>query len=174
MSAFVVDPTHIDLILSVGVHGPRQGTGEGHLPWSPPYIDELLEGRATGPLDPTRANRAGAALLGECIASVAHRYPDSGPQLPGPIPTPDPARYEWTDFGAALDPIEALKAIDCLEYQSSEHPGWAASGAHAFCGRLRVALIAAIGGYEEAEWLWDTDRALARVPGILATSGPRR
>ena len=60
--------------------------------------------------------------------------------------------------------IEACKAIDCYEYQSCEHPGWRDSGAKAFCERLRSALIGAMHGYEEAEWHWDTELAMARAP----------
>ena len=82
---------------------------------------------SSAPGDPVTAVSAGAALLAECIASVGHRYPDADPfhGLPGPIPAPDPERYEWTDFGAVLGAIEACKAIDCYEYQSCEHPAGA-------------------------------------------------
>lgn len=165
MSAFVIDPTHIDVLLSVAINGPRGSRGS-RIPWRPPYIDGLLAGDRTGPLDRDRADRAGAALLAECIASVGHRYPDADPfhGLPGPIPTPDPERYEWTDFGAVLGAIEACKAIDCYEYQSCEHPGWRDSGSKAFCERFRSALIGAMHGYEQAEWHWDTELAMARAP----------
>jgi hypothetical protein len=163
MSAFVVSPVHIDVMLSTAIHGPRDAAHRPGMPWTPPYMDELLEDEG-GPLRIDGADRAGAALLAECIASVVHRYPDPDPLgLPGPIPTPDPEHYQWTDFGRALSAAEAHKAIDCYEYQSCEHPGWNGSGARAFCERLRSALIGAMSGYAEAPWEWTAELALERI-----------
>jgi hypothetical protein len=163
MSAFVVDPTHIDLILSCAVNGPRDGERH-HLgePWYPPYVNELLPG-AGGPLRKEDGDRAGAALLAECIASVSHRYPgDDHLGLPGPVPTPRPEDYRWKDFGSALTIAEACSAIDCYEYQSCEHPGWDGSGAAAFCRRLRSGLTGALPGYDEAPWEWTAEIAAER------------
>lgn len=161
MSAFVVHPAHIDVILSTAINGPSSSRKRGE--WDPPWAAELMGRQA--PLNRKNASRAGAALLAECIRSVRHRYPDSDPnRLPGPIPTPDPAQYEWTDFGSALTIAEAFKAIACYEYQSCEHPGWSGSGAEAFCHRLRSALGEALPGYEAAPWEWGVELALARAP----------
>jgi hypothetical protein len=161
MSAYVVDPAHIDVMLSVAVNGPREVFG---LRWTAPYTYELLnDGIHTGPVDRASADLAGRALLAECIASVSHRYPDTD-DLPGPIPTPDPGQYEWTDFGRLLTPVQALCAIDGYEYQSCEHPGWWESGANHFCHRFRKALTHCLPGYEAAEWHWTAEAALARAP----------
>jgi hypothetical protein len=64
---------------------------------------------------------------------------------------------EWTDFGRPLSAIECCKALDCYEYQSCEHPGWSASGARAFCERLRSSLVGAMAGYGDAPWEWTLD-----------------
>jgi len=48
--------------------------------------------------------------------------------------------------------VQVLKSIDCLDYQSCEHPGWAASEAKAFIDRLQSAAIHALPGYEAAIW----------------------
>jgi hypothetical protein len=163
MSAFVVDPTHIDVILSTAIRGPN---GVAPYPgwWTPPYTDELLPG-TSGPLRAEDADLAGEVLLAECIASVSFRYPDSGPgALPGPIPTPNPPDYEWAGYAQGLTAIEACKAIDCYEYQSCEHPGWGESGSRSFCERLRHILVGAMAGYEDAPWGWTAE--LARQRGL--------
>jgi len=113
------------------------------------------------PLGAGNADAAGAALMEECIASVAYR--DASGELPGPMPTPLPAQYEWTDLGQVMSAIEACKAIACLEYQSSEHLGWASSGARAFCVELRAAMVSCMEGYDVAPWEWDVERALAQA-----------
>lgn len=162
MSAFVVDPAHIDVLLSAAINGPSDHARQPRVDWRAPYVIELLG--ILEPLGPTTADAAGAALLRECIASVAHRYPDDPEDLPGPIPTPVPDQYEWTDFGRVLSAIECCKAVSCVEYQSCEHPGWADSGASSFCQRLRAAMVASMSGYGEADWHWSVEVALARAP----------
>lgn len=99
MSAFVVNPAHIDVVLSTAINGPSDARLSYGLTWHPPYVDELLEGSAKGPLSAETAGPAGQALLAECVASVSHRYDESLGNLPGPLPNPDPEQYKWTDFG---------------------------------------------------------------------------
>ncbi|MGD9737320.1 MAG: hypothetical protein AB7V58_17185 [Solirubrobacterales bacterium] len=159
MSAFVVDAPHIDAVLSAAINGPTDPR-QGRHDWHPPYVHELLG--ALEPLGSENASAAGRELLEQCIASVAHRFPDCGDQLPGPIPTPRPEQYEWTDLGKLMTAVEACKAIACLEYQSCEHPGWATSGSRAFCSELRAALVTRFDGYGSAPWQWDVDLALDR------------
>lgn len=181
MSAFVVDPVHIDLVLSVAVNGPADHGGSYGLAWHGPYVDELLEGSASGPVRADVADPAGRALLDECVASVSHRYPgDVADRLPGVIPGFDPGRYEWTDFGRPMSAIECCKAVACYEYQSCEHPGWSRSGARAFCERLRRSLVGEIAGYEEAPWEWTLEeythrrrRACRACDPDAAPPGPR-
>jgi hypothetical protein len=155
VSAFVIDPVHIDLILCAAINGPCDYHGSCGLSWRAPFVDELLDGIASGPLNEEIADLSGRALLRECVASVSCRYPDDpADRLPGVTPGFDPERYEWTDFGRRLNAIKCCKAIDCYEYQSCEHPGWRASGARAFCERLRSLLVCGMAGYEAAPWEW--------------------
>ncbi len=163
MSAFVVHPVHIDLLISTAIHGPSDPPVPGAIGWQQPYLHELLGQDARLSVD--HADQAGAELLRECIASVSFRYPDlcaSG--LPGQIPTPDPEQYEWTDLGRIATAVEACKAIACYEYQSCVHPGWSASGAASFCADLRANLTAAMSGYDQAPWSWSLDEVLERSP----------
>jgi hypothetical protein len=160
MSATVVDPAHIDVMLSVAINGPS-GVRPGR--WVAPYVCELLpHAEDPGPISAKQADFAGSALLRECIASVTFSLKEATGS-PVPIPGIDPGHYEWSDFGRLLSAVEALCAIDGYEYQSCEHPGWWTSGASHFCHRLRKALVRCLPGYEEAEWEWTAEMALARA-----------
>ena len=160
MSAYIVDPAHIDVLLSVAINGPKESAGER---WTGPYTYELLGGPDTGPVTSETADRAGQALLAECVASVSHRYSEPLGDLPGPIPNPVPEQYEWTDFGRLLTATETFLAISGYEYQSCEHPGWWDSGANHFCHRFRSELITCLPGYGAGEWGWTVEKALARA-----------
>lgn len=161
MSAFVVSAAHIDALLSAAINGPNDRRPGSRLDWQSPYVHELLG--VLKPLGPGNADAAGAALMKECIASVTYRYPDLTGELPGPMPTPLPVQYEWTDMGRVMSAIEACKAIACFEYQSSEHLGWASSGARAFCLELRAAMVSCMEGYDAAPWEWSVEQALAHA-----------
>lgn len=161
MSAFVVDAAHIDALLSVAVNGPIERRLGSHLGWQPPYVHELLG--VLEPLGAGNADAAGQELMEECIASVTYRYPDLADELPGPMPTPVPEQYEWTDLGRVMSAIEACKALACFEYQSRQHPAWYRSGARAFCSELRGAVVTCLAGYDTAPWEWDVELALTRA-----------
>ena len=161
MSAYVVDPTHIDALLSVAVNGPA-GTHAPH-GWPGCWVGDLIEGEKR--ISPENASECGALLLGECIESVAYRYPDDDRDLlPGPIPNPIPEQYEWTDLGRVLDAYETLTAISGYEYQSCEHPGWNSSPARLFCDCLRSVVVTTLRGYREASgWHVNVEDAIDRA-----------
>lgn len=161
MGAFVVDAAHIDALLSAAINGPIDRRPGSPLGWQPPYVHELLG--VLEPLGAGNASAAGRELMEECIASVTYRYPDLAGELPGPIPTPIPEQYEWTDLGRVMSAIEVCKALACFEYQSCEHPGWLRSGVRGFCSELRAAAVSCMKGYEVAPWEWDVELALARA-----------
>lgn len=170
MNSFVVEPTHVDAIVSVALHGPADFDPRQYPGWDPPGVGDLF-GRGQEILTALNATAVGAALLAECIASVAH---EQGPvdlaELPGPSPIPEPRLYEFTDFGPVLSAAECCKAIACLECQSCGHPRWADSPARGFCGDLLWRLISTLPGYQGAPWELSADLLLARaaVPGVMA------
>ncbi|HEX4307012.1 MAG TPA: hypothetical protein VHZ54_13325 [Solirubrobacterales bacterium] len=162
LQSFVVDPTHIDAILSVALHGPADFDPRRYPGWEPPEVGELLAGREQR-LCAENAAAVGAALLAECIASVTHQEGRArSAELPGPSPTPDPGRYEFTDFGPILTAAGCCKALACLECQSCEHPDWSESAARAFCGDLLWRLISTLPGYQGAPWELSADLLQAR------------
>lgn len=163
MSAFVVGKEHIDLLITAGIvltrpYGPlRWNTSADENEWKPNQLDH------------ENAADIGRMLWLENYASVDRLYGDD--ELPGPVGlTFDKvSKYVFRAVNGSLDPVVVLKAIDCYEYQSCEHPGWKTSQARRFCDSLRRACISKLKGYDEAPWEF-SDRnhflmqAVVRVP----------
>jgi len=127
MSAFILPASHINALVAYA-------TGKGG------FLTQFDEQTA-----------AGAMLMRENIASVAYRYQDSA-DLPGPISTPDPEAYTFSRPARALSAVEAIKAANCYEYQSCEHPGWETSQAKRWIDKLRNVAINNLPGYADAAW----------------------
>lgn len=86
-------------------------------------------------------NEVGRMLIEENQNSVNHRYR-----------TDDrPAPYTFREV-LEIEPVQIIKAINCLEYQSCEHPGWDKSEAWYFCRALKSIAISLLPGYQEAKW----------------------
>lgn len=149
MSAYIVEKNHI-LYLLAAAESRSVRQNYGPLSW---YHNDEHHSLASG--DYERAADVGNMLWRENMESVGFRYQgESSATLPGPrfgdsvITTIDVGRVLWN----RIDPAQVLKACDCYEYQSCEHPGWKQSEAKAFIGALRRAAWHALPGYEAAEW----------------------
>lgn len=100
------------------------------------------------------ATLVGEMLWDENIKSVKYRYSNlSADALPGPVGESFDYQYEgenavWHDFV----PIQVIKAIHCLHYQSCEHNGWEGSEAHAFLKMLEAEAIRELPGYRAANF----------------------
>jgi len=204
MSAWIVDRTHIDLLVKAAIHyGQADNTPEGMtMIYSSAPSQEIMgwwqtdaDGRYAGWRHLVLANpenrddwytpsQLGQILVSENVASVSYRYsepgrtgyygaeqaaelgadldPDAG-ELPGPIDAYYMAPYVYTDPGYVLSPGEVFHAIDCLDYQSSEHDGWRTSEAFAFLAALRDRACCFVDGYKASPWGWDADALSARV-----------
>lgn len=161
MSAYVVDPAHIDYLVSAAIEwGKRDHLyykfGETYQEWEK--------------IDVANADAVGADLLRENIASVAYRYEDQpeyegGRGLPGPVPTPAPDCYTFRPVKAStITPAQAALAIHGYEYQACEHPGWKGSAAYEFCRSLEKRILQRLPGYGDAAWeLTDSDVEYASV-----------
>lgn len=128
MSAFVVTKFHIDAIMTAALNYETPG------------------------IDRHTATDVGRVLWIENVRSVASRYP-------GGIEATEigTRRAEVYVHKAVAVPgiVETAKLIDSLEYQSSEHDGWARSEALAWLGVIRAALLRSLPGYEGAAWAVD-------------------
>lgn len=159
MSAFVVDRTHIDILLASGLNL----TGTGYLvSWyavsSDQELRRLTESErqaAHRELRPETADRVGHVLVRENFRSVRGLYPDAeeGGRLPGAISS-HILPYHYSSPRYWPTPVETLAAIACYEYQSCEHEEWVTSEALRFCEALRMAMIWRLPGYNAAPWEW--------------------
>lgn len=151
MSAFIVSHDHIDAILTYAIQRRMS------------YWNPELHTRPT--IDRASATEIGRILLEECERSVSYRYPgDSPDQLPGKIGE-RAASYAYRAYFhmaptpggqlracGSLNAVQCIKAVNCLEYQSCEHPGWEASLAHRICQDIKAAAVHDLPGYDAAEW----------------------
>lgn len=147
MSAWIVSKKHIDTLITVAQDGPSDRVGrhpgDG---WIRPYYN--------GPQPYADADEIGKALWLENQRSVAYRYPnDKDGQWPGPagLTLAEIEGYQH-QRGQSVTIVEAIKACDCYEYQSCEHPAWEQSAAKRFINQIRRACICALPGYDDAPW----------------------
>jgi hypothetical protein len=190
MSAFMVDKTHVDLMVKTALVGPSGRAVNPGNAWSRPRwtdvdrpaLDAMLWSEAhehfrtvawlgqERPQD-ISPDQLGAMLVAENLASIHYRYPDTigSDELPGPL-HPYWLDYTYTDPGIRMTTPEALKAINCYEYQSCEHDGWHYSEAYRFCRALTDALVGHVEGYSDAPWDWTAvDVAKRRNTGLPHT-----
>ena len=134
MSAFICDPEHIGKLAKFGQE-------------CDPYTFET-------------AMEAAESMARANLKSVAYRYDDM---------TEDTAAKEFgfdcedaeayvracvaASWGASgLEPVEALKLAQSVDYQSCEPPTWEGSHARQTVQRIEGAAIAKLPGYQEAKW----------------------
>ena len=129
MSAFAVSQNHIRALVNFA-QCYRQFS---HGPFSYYHNAEHHKPSAT---------ELGQMLHAENVASVDYRYGNSE----------EPVQQFRDDFTKPISPVQCLKAIACLEYQSCEHPGWESSAAKAALDSLQHVAINALPGYEDASW----------------------
>lgn len=119
-------------------------------------------------IEPEQADATGRMLWAENLKSVAYRYPtDKDGERPGPDDFKDsdvltytyaePRRLPASEYGAAFDPDDegaVVIQVECYEYQSCEHPGYAASPARALATLLGVTLVSngSSGAASNAPW----------------------
>ncbi len=93
--------------------------------------------------------------MAECERSVSYRYPTDTPDaLPGTVGERANS-YTYRPFflvRGSLKAVEAIKAVNCLEYQSCEHPEWESSLAHRICQEIKSAAVHDLPGYDNAAW----------------------
>ena len=83
-------------------------------------------------------------LYAENVKSVNYRYRGGDPTT-GCVCVYDPT-------SPILAPVAVIKAVQSLEYQSCEHPGWETSDAKEILQAIQSEAIRRLPGYELAEW----------------------
>ncbi len=162
MSAFILPTTHIDAVLTAGLwladdepvswFWPPIEADSDRGSWISAELRRQARERRQELTEAT-AGRVGAMLLAESARSVDHRYDEEEIEPP----------YLFTALPGTPDPVVVLKALDCYEYHSCEHPGWATSEAAAFCAALRRHAIHALPGYGAAPWDIDDPNVFVRA-----------
>jgi hypothetical protein len=147
MSAWVVSDEHISYLVHAAMHAPY-GIRFG-------YVKVNHE----------TATAVGRDLLQENINSVYHRYDEdteAGDMFRATSDHESVMLYVCPRIPSKrFDVVTALKAVDCYEYQSCEHPGWQTSQSRAFCEELRSSLIGQLPGYDAAPWGIESDTSIA-------------
>jgi hypothetical protein len=144
MSAFIVDPEHINVMLWAGA---QHAGHHGPLRWyfgNPTHIGELHD---------DNLDQIGQMLLDENAASVNYRYSENN-------------HYEYRyrrPRHISWSVPELLNVVHCYEYQACEHPEWEHSQAHAFCAALQQRLITKLPGYSDGPWAITDTTAPAAV-----------
>jgi hypothetical protein len=95
----------------------------------------------------------GIILAMQNTASVNARYGDT-----------DESDYIYERFAPEITPLQVLKAVNCLTYQSCETRDWPMTQAFAICEAIKDEAIRSLPGYNEADWeLHDNGRRLLSV-----------
>jgi len=125
MSAFICSDYHISYIVKAGIK----------------YKAWLKFGDTYGYLTPAKAQHVFEVLQRENQRSVGVRYKEDGRDPVG--------QFDRTVGGIA--PVQTLKAIGCLDYQSCETETWGTSLANEYLRAIEHSAIRELPGYEAAQ-----------------------
>jgi hypothetical protein len=157
MSAFVCGPDHF-IALAVFATGGRQRKVD------PRYVKGIPQGIENLPRQEIGTLYANT-LYAANIRSVMARYPeDTVDSIPGPCDKPEQIavthkHYEHINW--VLKPVQILKMLNCLEYQSCEADDWEKSTAFNLLEAIRRAAIRQLPGYDDAPWDYDASERKA-------------
>lgn len=147
MSAYIVNLEHVAYLVQAGT-ASEIGMRDSTLSWARNNKRETLPAG-----DCEQARRVGQMLWDENIKSVQARYPrDAVSELPGPVDCSFLYPKQGEPHFDIFDPIQVIKACDCLDYQSCEHREWATSEAKAYVDALRQHAWSSLPGYDDAAW----------------------
>jgi hypothetical protein len=128
MSAFIVSEKHIQAIVNYAVF----------------KIKDVYFANG-GKLDlrtPEDRNRLGQILWDANVESVNYRYTDNQPYH----------KFEFRPTSEIMSPVQMIKALRCLNYQSCEIDDWNNRTACRLIESLILGTVRFLPGYEEAEW----------------------
>lgn len=196
MSAFVVSKAHLDYLIEAGLGFASRA--DDSLYWfvpDDPFPTDHRRGEPWGPtsvehaaarqrkLTRETADRVGEMLLAQNERSYDHRYDGQDREIRLGYHYEERGSYArllgrfddgWRWNRIRVDPLSALKALSCYEYQSCEDPGWGSSEARAFCDALRHRMVGALPGYDAAPWEVQSVEDMAPGPGEPSIEVPVR
>lgn len=147
MSAYIVDKNHIVYLVEAASSRALGGAHAGWMSWngyghSREYRREALDGTYE------QAAKVATMLWQENAKSIEARYPKDKIDLVDYEIAP----ADFRRVPQSVMPLQVLKSISCLEYQSCEHEGWANSEAREFLRALTKRAISSLPGYDDAKW----------------------
>lgn len=169
MSAFVVDPYHVDALMTAALQwSTYDHPFSWHYPTKPDQTTEtwmpLEDASYTHWLVTIeQAQVVGKALFDMNVRAVCEKYEDD----PCDYPT-----YEFRRMSGVAPPVLILKAIGCLRYQLDEDPWYELSEAAVFLDGLQAEAIARLDGYDDCPWGIDGSTAFLQHASL--TSSARR
>lgn len=128
MSAFVVSDNHINYIVRFFQKSMDSIVVNGYV-YKSDDIDDL--------------DLMAQTLHNENCKSWNYRYHEKEPA--------DDVKYDQFKF-PSIDTLQVVKACDCLEYQSCEHPDYYKSSAYKIMAAIRGTAICKLPGYGELKW----------------------
>lgn len=128
MSCYVVSHDYINGILTASRYG-------GNCPRSYYFGGHSRRIR-------NREHEVGQILLDENIKSFDYRYKEQYKDEYAGMEV-----FKYRSLPVTFKPAEILGMLDCLEYQSCEHPEWEKSEAYAIIQAIRSEMISEIPGY---------------------------
>jgi hypothetical protein len=129
MSAYVCDDRHINAIINFAVNH--------RVSFRNPETKERVF------VVPKNASEIGQILRDENVRSVNYRYSKQD----------QAARFSYVyDPVKIVVPVQALKALNCLDYQSCETPDWEASLAWRIVQEISGYAVRKLPGYDAAQW----------------------
>jgi hypothetical protein len=144
MSAYVVDRNHIRYLVEAAQHIAIRDHSPNFSWYHNGQRQELNE---------LNASEVGQMLWNENIASVQYRYPeDTDDTMPGPMGETFIYYHQMAGPYFEFEVAQILKAADCYEYQSCEHPTWESSSARNFIQALVKRAYSHMDGYDDAKW----------------------
>ena len=126
MSAFIVCKEHIDALVTY-------------------MLDERMSywtGSDRVYVTRNNASETGQILWDENQRSVNYRYNEQD----------EPEAYQFAHFARSLKPVEIIKAVHCLDYQSCETDDWESTMSWRICQTIISHACHRLPGYEQAEW----------------------
>ena len=174
MSAYLCSPHHIGALAAyITSYRPHR---QDYRPYVARLVAEEIPDRdGMGEYSDELGPRVAMILARANLRSVSERYPhDAEGERPGSdhkdldyvCLCSQAARYRYYD----RNPVQVLKAVACLDYQSCEYEEWRGSTARKILDLIEGAAINTLPGYDAAEWGWPDPATVRKVRRVEAAA----
>lgn len=166
MSAYMVDREHVQYLVSA-MESRRINGGS--------QFSYFFNGERREVSGQDGLTRVGQALWDANLKSINALYPDTvdhPENIPGLVGETYIFAFRRQSLGQVLEPVQVLKAINGLRYQSCEFDGWESSEAYAILSALEGRAVRALPGYDDAEWTITSESFKPKTPAVSVIEVP--